>query len=226
MTIGPRDSACPAPEPDMANPLPLPCNGQSVASRTPGSARPGRAGAAVPSGRRGLDLGAVMTPSGRGAAARPPPAEEPLHRLDAGRGAAAPGARPDRRRVRGRRQDPGPRPQPPRAGPVRRDVERALLVQVVPAAPAAPAHRGAAGARRSRRERRGDRRRRRHRGGHPDREPQPPLGHRALPGRRHRRGRHPARHLHHGGAPARRHGPALLRARPTTPASAGSSRAW
>ena len=52
---------------------------------------------------------------------------------------------------------------------------------------------------------------RRHRGGDPDREPQPPLGDRALPGGGHRRGRHPARHLHHGRAPARRHGPALLR---------------
>ena len=56
----------------------------------------------------------------------------------------APGARPDRRRVRGRRQDPRPPAQPPRAGPLRRHVERALLVQVVPAAPAPAADRGPA----------------------------------------------------------------------------------
>jgi phosphoribosylformylglycinamidine synthase subunit PurL len=47
--------------------------------------------------------------------------------------------------------------------------------------------------------------------GHPHREPQPPLGHRALPGRGHRRGRHPARHLHHGRPAHRAHGPAALR---------------
>ena len=160
-----------------------------------------------------------------------PPAEAlPPDQPPAG-GAAAPGvtpsgARPDRRRVRGRRQDPGPAAQPPRARPLRRDVERALLVQVLPAAPAPPADRGPAGARRPGRERRGDRRRRRHRRRHPDREPQPPVGHRALPGRRHRGGRDPARHLHHGRAPAGRHGPALLRAARRRPRSAGSSRAW
>ena len=39
------------------------------------------------------------------------------------------------------------------------------------------------------------------------------------------RGRHPARHLHHGGAAARRHGPALLRAaRRRPPALAGRGR--
>ena len=58
--------------------------------------------------------------------------------------------------------------------------------------------RGTVGARRPGRERRGGRRRRRDRRGHPHREPQPPIGHRAVPGRRHRRRRHPARHLHHG----------------------------
>ena len=61
------------------------------------------------------------------------------------------------------------------------------------------------------RERRRDRRRRRHRRRHPHREPQPPVGHRALPGRGHRRRRHPARHLHHGRPPDRRDGPAALR---------------
>ena len=49
------------------------------------------------------------------------------------------------------------------------------------------------------RERRGHRRRRRDRRGHPHREPQPPVGHRALPGRGHRGGRDPPGHLHHGG---------------------------
>ena len=145
---------------------------------------------------------------------RPPPDQLPQSR-----GVPAPGARPDRRRVRGRRQDPGPPAQPPRARPLRRDVERALLLQVVPAPPAAAAHGGAQGARRPGRERRRDRRRRRHRHRHPDREPQPPLGDRALPGGGHRRGRHPARHLHHGRPPARRHGPALLRPSRRRPAA-------
>ena len=88
---------------------------------------------------------------------------------------------------------------------------RALLLQVVAGPPAAPAHRGAVGARRPGRERRRGRRRRRHRRRRPHREPQPPVGHRALPGRGHRRRRHPARHLHHGGPPDRGHGPAALR---------------
>ena len=75
------------------------------------------------------------------------------------------------------------------------------------------------------RERRRRRRRRRHRGRHPHREPQPPLGHRAPPGRGDRRGRDPARHLHHGRPPAGRHGPALLRrARRRPPALAGRGR--
>ena len=40
---------------------------------------------------------------------------------------------------------------------------------------------------------------------------QPPQLHRALPGRGHRRGRHPARHLYHGRAAAGRDGLAALR---------------
>ena len=67
------------------------------------------------------------------------------------------------------------------------------------------------GARRAGRERRGGRRRRRHRRRAPHREPQPPVGHRALPGRGHRRRRHPARHLHHGRPAHRRDGPAAVR---------------
>ena len=71
--------------------------------------------------------------------------------------------------------------------------------------------RGAVGAGRPGRERRRGRRGRRHRRRHPHREPQPPVGHRALPGRGHRRRRHPPRHLHHGRPPHRPHGPAALR---------------
>ena len=74
------------------------------------------------------------------------------------------------------------------------------------------------------RERRGDRRRRRDRGGHPHREPQPPLGHRALPGGGDRRRGHPARHLHDGRPAARGDGPALLRPARRRRASAGCSR--
>ncbi len=53
------------------------------------------------------------------------------------RGVVAPGARPDRRRGRRHRQDPRPAAQPPRAGHVRGDVVRALLLQVVPHPPRA-----------------------------------------------------------------------------------------
>ncbi len=53
------------------------------------------------------------------------------------------------------------------------------------------------------------RRRRRHR--LQDGEPQSSLLHRALPGCRHRRGRHPARRLHHGGKAHRGHERAALR---------------
>ena len=156
-----------------------------------------------------------MTPPAEALPPDQPPDEESLHR--------ALGLTDDEFEAVGKIL--GRAAQPPRAGPLRRDVERALLVQVVPAAPAPPADRGPAGAGRPGRERRGDRRRRRHRRGHPHREPQPPLGHRALPGRGHRGGRHPARHLHHGRAPARRHGPALLRAaRRRPPALAGRGR--
>ena len=49
----------------------------------------------------------------------------------------------DRRRVRGDRADPRSRAEPPRAGDVRRDVVRALLLQVVPDPPQAAADRGA-----------------------------------------------------------------------------------
>ena len=136
----------------------------------------------------------------------------PLSWRHGGRGAVASGTRPDRRRVRGRGPDSRPFAQPPGARALRRDVERALLVQVVPAAPAPAADRGPAGPGGSRRERRRDRRGRRHCRGVADREPQPSVGDRAVPGRGDGRRGHPARHLHHGGAPARRDGPPLLRA--------------
>ncbi len=100
--------------------------------------------------------------------------------------AAAPCPRAHRRRARRGGEHPGPCAQPPGAGAVRRHVERALLLQVVAHPPAAPPDRrppraGGAGG-----ERRGDRRRRRDRRGHPHRVPQPPVGHRALPGGGHR----------------------------------------
>ena len=59
-----------------------------------------------------------------------------------------------------------------------------------------------------------------------DGEPQPPLLHRALPGRGDRRRRHPARRLHHGRAAGRRdERAALRRARPSKdPASGGRRR--
>ena len=74
------------------------------------------------------------------------------------------------------------------------------------------------------RERRGDGRRRRHRRGHPHREPQPPELHRAGPGRGHRGGRHPARHLHDGRPPDRVDGPAPFRAAGRRPEPVGGRR--
>ena len=73
------------------------------------------------------------------------------------------------------------------------------------------ADRGAVGPRRPRRERRRGRRGRRHRRRHPHREPQPPVGHRAVPGCGDRRRRHPARHLHDGRPAHRPHGPVAIR---------------
>ncbi len=60
------------------------------------------------------------------------------------------------------------------------------------------------------------RRRRRHRCGHPHREPQPPVGHRALPGRGDRCRWHPARHLLDGRAADRADGSACASARSRT----------
>ena len=104
------------------------------------------------------------------------------------------------------------RPDRARARDVRGDVVGALLLQVVEALPRSLPHRGTVGPRRSGRGRRGDRRRRRPRGRHPHREPQPPVGGRALPGRGHRRRRDHPRRLLHGCAADRADGPAALRA--------------
>ena len=150
------------------------------------------------------------------ARSRPPAAEVPLHRAlgltdDEADAIAA---------------DPRAAAQPPRAGHVRGDVVGALLVQVVPDPPAPPAHRGAARAGRPGRGRRGGRRRRRHRGRLPHREPQPPVRHRALPGRRHRASAASSAMCSRS-APGR--SPSWIRSdsvRWTTPAAAGSPRAW
>jgi hypothetical protein len=77
--------------------------------------------------------------------------------------------------------------------------------------PRRPAHQGPARHPGPRRERGRRRHRRRLRGGLQDGVAQPPLVHRALPGRGHRRGRHPARHLHHGRAAHRQPRLAALR---------------
>ncbi len=59
-----------------------------------------------------------------------------------------------------------------------------------------------------------------------DGEPQPPELHRALPGRRHRRRRHPARRVHHGRAADRQPERAALRRSGHTRAPSASSTAW
>ncbi|MCZ7653007.1 MAG: phosphoribosylformylglycinamidine synthase subunit PurL [Thermoanaerobaculia bacterium] len=123
------------------------------------------------------------------------------------------GARPRARRrgVRAAGEAARAHPDLDRARDHLRPLVRALLVQVVEGLPArVPDERSARppGPRR-------ERRRRRHRprlgGGLQDGEPQPPELHRAVPGCGHRRGRHPARRLHHGRAPHRLHGLAALR---------------
>ncbi len=134
------------------------------------------------------------------------------------------------RAVAGRvRQDPGdprPRAEPRRARHLLGDVERALLLQVVEALAPAAADRGAAGDLRAGRERRRGRHRRGHGCGLQDREPQPPELHRALPGRRDRRRRHPARRLHDGRAARWRCSIRCASARPTTPGPAICWPAW
>ena len=86
-------------------------------------------------------------------------------------------------------------------------------------------HRGAVGARRPGRGRRRHRRRRRPRGRAPHREPQPPVGGRAVPGRGHRRRRDHPRHLLDGCAPDRARWTRSASARSTTRAPGTSSKA-
>ena len=128
---------------------------------------------------------------------------------DARRGGGRHGAAPstagrDRRRARG---DQGPsgraRPQRPRTRDVQRHVERALLVQELEAAAADAPDRRRGRRRRSGRERRRHLDRWRPRGRVQDRVAQPSVGGGAVPGRRDRRRRHPARHLHDGRPPDR-----------------------
>ena len=133
---------------------------------------------------------------------------------------------PDRRGAGSDHHDPGSPAQPPRAGDVLGHVERALLVQVVARAPRTAPDGGAMGARRPGRERRRGRRGRRDRRRHTDREPQPPLRHRAVPGRGDRGGWHPPRHLHDGRQAHRAHGSAALRSAGGRRGAAGSPKGW
>ena len=116
-------------------------------------------------------------------------------------------------------------------------VERALLLQVLEGVAEEAADQGAVGDPGPGRERRRDRHRRRPGRHLQDGEPQPPLLHRALPGRGDRRRRHPARRLHHGRAADRQPQRAALRrsqriprrgiwCRAWSPASAATATAW
>ena len=127
------------------------------------------------------------------------------------------GARAEARRVPAHPRSARARTHADRARHLLGDVERALLVQVLEEVAAHPAHHRAAGDLRPRRERRRRRHRRRPGAGLQDGEPQPPLLHRALPGRGDRRRRHPARRLHHGRPPDRRDERAFASASPTHP---------
>ena len=127
-----------------------------------------------------------------------------------------PRVRPQRRRIRQGPGDHGPHADPHRARRVQRHVVGALQLQVVPrlAAPASdqaplgdPWPRGEC--------RRGGHRRRAGRRVQ-DGIAQPSQLHRAVPGRRHRRRRHPARRVHHGRAADRQPERAAVRlARPS-----------
>ena len=99
-----------------------------------------------------------------------------------------------------------------RAGHFQRDVERALLLQVVARASEAAADAQPAGGAGAGRERRHHRHRRWLGLRLQDRVAQSSLVHRAVPGRGDRSGRHSARHLHHGRAAGRGDGFAAVRA--------------
>ena len=120
-------------------------------------------------------------------------------------------ARPQARRVRAHRRVHGPRAEPDRARHLLGDVVRALQLQELARAPANAADRRAAGAAGPRRERRRDRHRRRPGRRLQDRIAQPPVVHRAVPGRGDRRRRHHPRHLHDGRAADRADELAALR---------------
>ena len=113
-------------------------------------------------------------------------------------------ARPQRRGVAAHPRNPRPHADLLRAGHLLGDVVGALFATSRAACicknlpTTGRARPGGAGRRRRRR-----RDRRRPRGDLQDREPQPPVVHRADPGRGDRRGRHPARHLLDGRAPDR-----------------------
>ena len=103
--------------------------------------------------------------------------------------------------VRADLRHPGPGADPRGVGGVLAHVERALRVQAFQALAEAFSHGRRTRPSGSGRERRHRGHRRRSGGRHEDREPQPPLGRRTLPGSGHGRGWHHARHLHHGRAP-------------------------
>ncbi len=149
-----------------------------------------------------------MREGSRGRAATAPDAAGRGRRTDRAR------ARPRRRRIRPDPRDPRPHSDLDRAGHHLGAVVRALLLQVLEDLPEGIPHRRPPRGAGPGRKRRGGRHRPRLGGGLQDGEPQPPELHRALPGRRHRSRRHPARRLHHGRAadrPARR--PAFRRGR-------------
>jgi hypothetical protein len=105
----------------------------------------------------------------------------------------------------------GRTPHADRTRRVQRHVVGTLQLQIVPRLAEAVADQTALGDPRPGRERRRGRYRRRPGRDLQDGKPQPPELHRALPGRRHRRRRHPARRVHHGRAPDRQPERAALR---------------
>ena len=116
----------------------------------------------------------------------------------------------------------GREPNADRARHLLGDVVRALQLQELARAPEDAADRRAARAAGAGRERRRRRHRRRAGRGLQDRIAQPPVVHRAVPGRGHRRRRHHPRHLHDGRAPDRAAELAALRPARATRRYAGS----
>ena len=150
-------------------------------------------------------------------------------------GAPPPPARPHRRRARRRSSACSAASPPSSSSRCTRSCGRSTAPTSRRTRHLAPLpHRGAVGARRARRGRRRHRRGRRSRGRGPHREPQPPVGGRAVPGRGHRRRRDHPRRLLDGRPPDRAHGPAALRSarrrrapatcsKASSPASAGTA---